>query len=121
VKHKLSREARSVDGFLPLNPTFYSVLLALGDQDMHGYAIIQEFERKTGKKGGLLPGSLYNTIARMLKAGLVTEVDAPPAGESSDERRRYYRVTALGRAVARAESVRLKGLLALAEEAFPGR
>ena len=111
---------RSAEDFLPLNPTFYSVLLALGDQDMHGYAIIQDFERKTGKKGGLLPGSLYNTIARMLKAALVVEVEAPPSGDSSDERRRYYRVTAMGRAVARAESARLKGLLALAEEAFPG-
>ncbi len=56
---------------LPLTPPVYNVLLALGEEPLHGYAIIQEFERKTGQVGALLPGSLYNTIARMLKLGVI--------------------------------------------------
>lgn len=100
--------------FLPLSPPVYNILLALGDRALHGYAIIQEFERMTGQAGALLPGSLYNTIARMLKSGLVEEVDSPPP-MSDDERRRYYLVTPLGRSVAGAESARLRKLLLVAE------
>lgn len=101
--------------FLPLSPPVYQILLALGDEAMHGYGIIQEFERRTGQTGALLPGSLYNTIGRMLKAGLLVEPEERPTVEDDDERRRYYRSTELGRRVAMAETARLKSLLDLAE------
>ena len=100
--------------FLPLSHPVYQILLTLGDATMHGYGIIQEFERQTGHVGALLPGSLYNTMGRMLKAGLVEEADGP--GDAAHERRRYYAVTELGREVARAESRRLRSLLRLAED-----
>jgi len=102
------------EDFLPLSAPVYGVLLTLGDRAMHGYGIILEVEERTGHEGALLPGSLYNTIARMLKQGLVEEVE-PPAHED-DRRKRYYRATELGRAVARAESARLRTLLELARE-----
>jgi DNA-binding PadR family transcriptional regulator len=99
--------------FLPLSAPVYGVLITLGEERMHGYGIILEFEAATGQEGTLLPGSLYNTLARMRKQGLVDEVDAPP--EETDPRRRYYQVTTLGRAVARAESLRMRAFLRLAE------
>jgi DNA-binding PadR family transcriptional regulator len=92
----------------------YAVLITLGEDAMHGYGVIQRFEERTGQEGALLPGSVYNTIARMLKQELVEEVAAPP--EAEDARRRYYRATRFGRAVARAESLRLQEMLRLAEE-----
>lgn len=101
------------EDFLPLTPAVYNVLLALGAGPLHGYAIIQEFERKTGQVGALLPGSLYNTIARMLKLGVIEETAGPTSYE--DERRRYYQVTTLGKRVAQAESFRMRQLLKLAE------
>ena len=101
------------EDFLPLSPPMYAVLITLGDGAMHGYGIIETFEQSTGQRGALLPGSLYNTIARMLKQSLLEEVPAPEV--ETDGRKRYYRVTELGRAVARAESARLRTLLALAD------
>lgn len=98
---------------LPLSPPVYHVLLALGSDALHGYAIMQAFADKTAGEEVLLPGTLYATIARMVDAGLIEELAEPPA-DSSDKRRRYYRVTELGRAVARAESDRLQRLLAVA-------
>jgi DNA-binding PadR family transcriptional regulator len=98
---------------LPLSPPVYHVLLALGGDAMHGYAIMQAFADKTSGQEELLPGTLYATISRMVDAGLIEELaEAPP--ESSDKRRRYYRVTDFGRAVARAESDRIHRLLAVA-------
>ncbi len=98
---------------LPLSPPVYHVLLALGDRDraMHGYAIMQSFEELTGGREQLLPGTLYATLRRMVEAGLLAETDAP---EGADARRRYYRVTERGRAVAAAESARMRRLLELA-------
>lgn len=100
--------------FLPLSPPTYAILITLGERSLHGYGIIQAFESRTGHDGTLLPGSLYNTIARMLRQNLLEEV--PPPGEDDDGRKRYYRATPLGRAVARAESERLEALLGLARE-----
>jgi DNA-binding PadR family transcriptional regulator len=101
------------ESLLPLSAPTYAVLITLGDEAMHGYGVIQRFEARTGQRGALLPGSVYNTIARMLNQELIEEVGAPP--EENDARRRYYRATAFGREVARAESERLRGLLSLAE------
>lgn len=91
----------------------YHVLLALGSEAMHGYAIMQAFADKTSGEETLLPGTLYATISRMVDAGLITELPEAPT-ESSDKRRRYYRVTEFGRAVGRAESERIRRLLAVA-------
>lgn len=100
--------------FLPLSSPTYAVLITLGDRSLHGYGIIRAFEARTGQEGALLPGSLYNTIARMLRQNLLEEVPSPPQEE--DRRKRYYRATPLGRKVARAESERLETLLGFARE-----
>lgn len=99
---------------LPLSPPVYHVLLALGDRAMHGYGIMEAFEVATGGRETLLAGTLYATLARMKQQGLVEEAEAPPGESSGGPRRRYYRVTDLGRRVARAESSRLQLLLDLA-------
>ena len=99
--------------FLPLTTPAYHVLLALGERALHGYGMMQALEEKTGGRDRLLPGTLYATVARMVDDGLLEELAEPPE-PGADARRRYYRVTPLGRAVARAESARLRRLLELA-------
>ena len=105
---------------LPLSPPVYHVLLALGRETLHGYAIIQTFARLTDGTDELLPGTLYATLARMVSTGLLVEADPPDP--DADARRRYYRATELGRALARAESERLHRLLgvARAQRIVPG-
>ncbi len=98
---------------LPLSPPVFHVLLALGTHAMHGYAIMQAFEHKTGGQEVILPGTLYATISRMVDADLLEELVEPPPG-STDRRRRYYGVTELGRAVAEAETNRMARLLRVA-------
>ncbi len=105
--------AQDPKSLLPLSPPVYHVLLALGSDAMHGYAIMQAFTDKTSGEEALLPGTLYATISRMVDAGLIAELPEPPP-DSSDKRRRYYRVTDFGRAVARAESERIHRLLSVA-------
>jgi DNA-binding PadR family transcriptional regulator len=96
-----------------LNEPALHVLLALGTETKHGYAIMQDIAERSGGEIRLLPGTLYTTIARMVDAKLVEEC-APPHGTASDDaRRRYYRVTAAGRAAARAEMRRLTTLVRL--------
>jgi DNA-binding PadR family transcriptional regulator len=100
--------------FLPLTTPEYHVLLALGGRALHGYAMMQTLEERTGGRDALLPGTLYATLARMVAHRLLEELDEPPEPDA-DRRRRYYRVTPLGRDVARAESARLRRLLRVAE------
>lgn len=97
-----------------LQPAAFHILLALADGDRHGYAIIQEVAARTGGTVRLSAGTLYRSIQRLLEQGLVEEVRQRPAPELDDERRRYYRITAAGRAAARAETERLAALLKLA-------
>lgn len=100
--------------FLPLTAPEYHVLLALGDEALHGYAMMQALEAKTGGKDALLPGTLYTTLARMVRKGLLEELaESPEPG--TDARRRYYRVTALGREVGKAETARLSRLIRVAK------
>ncbi len=99
--------------FLPLSAPTYAILITLSQSAMHGYGIIRTFEETTGQEGLLLPGSLYNTIGRMIEQGLLEEVEKPDSGDA--RRRRFYRATELGRAVAGAESSRLRTLLELAD------
>jgi DNA-binding PadR family transcriptional regulator len=88
--------------------------MALADEDRHGYAIIQEVKTRTNGEVRLSPGTLYRSIQRMLDDDLIVEVHERPAPELDDERRRYYRITKLGKAVAREEAHRLSELVRLA-------
>lgn len=92
----------------------FHILMALADEDRHGYAIIQDVAARTGGELKLSAGTLYRSIQRMLEQGLIVEVRERPAPEFDDERRRYYRITPVGSAVARAETRRLTQLLKLA-------
>jgi DNA-binding PadR family transcriptional regulator len=88
--------------------------MALAEEDRHGYAILQDVERRTQGLVRLSAGTLYRSIQRMLEQGLLVESQERPAPEEDDERRRYYRITPLGRAAARGEARRLSELLRLA-------
>jgi DNA-binding PadR family transcriptional regulator len=102
------------ESLLPLQPTTFHILLSLADEDRHGYAIILDVARRTNGELKLSAGTLYRSIQRMLEAGLITETKTRPAPEQDDERRRYYRITPFGTAVARAEAGRLRDLLKMA-------
>jgi DNA-binding PadR family transcriptional regulator len=111
------------DSFLPLPPAAFHILMALAEDDRHGYAIIQDVAARTGGELKLSAGTLYRSIQRMLEQGLIVEPRERPAPEEDDERRRYYRITPLGRSVARAEARRLTQLVKLARASgfAPGR
>jgi DNA-binding PadR family transcriptional regulator len=96
---------------LPLPAATFHILLAVADEDRHGYGIIQDVAERTGGNVRLSAGTLYRSIQRMLEQGLLIETQERPAPELDDERRRYYRITDFGRAVARAEAKRLSDLL----------
>ena len=102
-----------VESLLPLPPATFHILLALVDQERHGYAIIQDVEARTGGELRLSAGTLYRSIARMVEQGLIVEV-AKRRTAADDERRRYYHITPFGTAVARAEMRRLTQLGRLA-------
>ena len=95
---------------LPLPPATLHILLALADEDRHGYAIIQDVEARTAGELRMSAGTLYRSVARMVEQGLIVEV-TPRRTRADDERRRYYRITAFGTAVARAELRRLAQLV----------
>lgn len=104
------------DSFLPLSAPVFSILLALGGGSRHPYGIMQEIDQRTGGRAVILPGTLYTSIARMLAQGLIEESSDRPEPEEDDARRRYYRLTPLGRAVAAAEAERMTILLEVARE-----
>jgi DNA-binding PadR family transcriptional regulator len=99
---------------MPLRPIEFHVLLALAGEERHGYAILQEVAALTGGELQPEPGTLYRALHRMLKDGWVAESARRPAADVDDERRRYYRLTAVGRRVASAEAERLSRLVAVA-------
>jgi DNA-binding PadR family transcriptional regulator len=99
---------------MTLRPIEFHVLLALAAEDMHGYAILQEVSRLTDGDLEIEPGTLYRALHRMLRDGWVVESARRPAADVDDERRRYYRLTSLGRRVAMAETDRLSRLLSIA-------
>ena len=99
---------------LPLAPATFHILVSLADEDRHGYAIIQDVAARTNGAVQLSAATLYRSVHRMLEEGLVVEVRERPAPELDDERRRYYRLTPLGTAAARAEARRLAELVAMA-------
>jgi len=114
----MRRPARSDSqtlGDVPLTPVEFHILLSLSDADRHGYAILQDVAERTGGQLQLRTGTLYTVIKRMLDGRWLEETGAPERGED-DERRRYYRLTALGRQVVKAEARRLQSLVAMAQD-----
>lgn len=103
--------------FLPLTPGFFEILLTLAQGDAHGYAIMQAVEQRTDGAVKLLPGTMYRAFARLRELGLLDEADERPDPQQHDERRRYWRLTDLGRRVAAAEAARLRASVQVAEEA----
>ncbi len=105
------------DEMLPLPVATFHILVALSGSDRHGYAIMREVAERTDGAFRLNPGTLYTTIRRLLEQGMLEELDERPDPEEDDERRRYYRLTTFGRAVARAETARLDRLVTMAKRA----
>jgi DNA-binding PadR family transcriptional regulator len=111
------------ESFLPLPQATFHILLAVADEDRHGYGIIGDIEQRTGGSLRLSAGTLYRSIQRMVEQDLIVETDERPAPEFDDQRRRYYRITGFGRRVATAEARRLASLVeqARAIGLMPGR
>lgn len=101
----------SPEDYLPLKPHWFHVLLSLATHEQHGYGIMQEVLERTGGKVRLWPATLYGTLKRLIDEGLIAESDERPVAELDDSRRRYYRLTRLGRHVLAAESERLEDLV----------
>ena len=93
---------------LPLTPVTLNILLALADEERHGYGIMLEVGERTAGRTRLGPGTLYSSIKRLVEGRLIEESEERPAPESDDERRRYYRLTDFGRRVLAAEVGRLE-------------
>jgi DNA-binding PadR family transcriptional regulator len=102
------------DPLPPLSLASFHILLALAEDDRHGYAILQDVAARTRGELRLSAGTLYRTLQRMLEDGLIVESAERPASDMDDERRRYYRITPRGEAAARAEVRRLSSLVKLA-------
>jgi DNA-binding PadR family transcriptional regulator len=112
----MPHDPADVAPFLPLPTATFHILLSLADGDRHGYGIIQDVEERTQGALRLSPGTLYRTIQRLLELGWIVE-PKKPAAPLNDPRRRYYRITPAGTAVARAEARRLTQLVRLAKGA----
>ena len=116
---------RDPSPYLPLTAPMYHVLVALADEEQHGYAIIKTVARQTADKVVLSTGTLYGIIKRLLVEQMIVESARRPAAANDDERRRYYRITDFGRRVAIAEAERLEKMVAVARAArlldAPGR
>jgi len=112
----------SADSFLPLKTNWFHIMLSLSDQEQHGYGIMQEVLERTGSKVRLWPATLYGTLKKLIELELIEESDERPAPELDDARRRYYRLTTLGRRVLAAESQRLRELVRVidAKRGFAG-
>ena len=109
----MSGAATNPESLLPLSEPVFQILLALADEDRHGYGIIQEVDDRTDGRVRLGPGTLYGALKRLREQGLIEEVEAE-AAPPEDDRRRYYRLTGTGRRVAFLEANRLEGLLTTA-------
>ena len=107
----MSQIEPEVTALLPLTPAVFQILLALAGGERHGYGIMREIADGSGGKTRLGPGTLYRSIKQMLAAGLIEESGERPDPALDDERRRYYRLTAFGQRVARAEAERLAQLV----------
>lgn len=106
---------QSPEEFIPLTPAVFNILLALANSEKHGYGIMLEVEANTNGQVLMGPGTLYGSIKRMLKAGLIEESDERADPEMDDQRRKYYRLTDLGRRTLRMEAERLASQVRLAK------
>jgi DNA-binding PadR family transcriptional regulator len=116
MKQHESQHESPPDGTFVLTPAMFQVLLALGNGDKHGYAILKEVEEQTGGEVRLSTGTLYAMIKRFLNDGIIAECRNRPPVEEDDQRRRYYRLTPLGRQVAMAEAERMERIIATARQ-----
>lgn len=107
---------QSLESLLPLPVAVFHILIALADRDRHGYSIMQDVAARTNGKVRLSAGTLYSSIRRMLEQGLIEELRESPDPFSTDERRRYYRLTRFGKKVAAAEVDRLNALVRQARD-----
>jgi len=105
---------QNTEEFLPLTPAVFNILLALADSEKHGYGIMLEVEANTNGQVIMGPGTLYGSIKRMLKAGLIEESDERADPEMDDQRRKYYKLTNLGRRVLSMEAERLASQVMIA-------
>jgi DNA-binding PadR family transcriptional regulator len=96
--------------FLPMSESVFQIMLSLVGEVRHGYGIMKEVEARTDGRLSLAPGTLYGAIKRLKRQGLIAAVEERVDPELSDERRRYYSITGLGRRVMRAEAVRIADL-----------
>lgn len=103
-----------IGALLPLPPATFHILMAVAEEDRHGYAIIQDIAARTDGALQMSAGTLYRSIQRMQEQGLIVETRERPAPEDDDERRRYYRITPFGVAVAKSEARRLTQMVKLA-------
>jgi DNA-binding PadR family transcriptional regulator len=104
------------DKILPLTSVVFEIMIALAEDDKHGYAIMMDIEHRTNGAMKIRPGSLYRAISRMVDSEWIEEADRPENDPDDDERRRYYRMTKLGRRIASAEAERLAGSVAWARD-----
>ena len=109
--HKKRTPEPAIGDFLPLTPAIHHILLALADEERHGYGIMLEVARVTGGATRMGPGTLYGTLKRLLASALIEEADERPDPALDDERRRYYRISKLGAQVLQAETSRISLLL----------
>ena len=114
TKHQSPQE------LLPLTPPVFHILLALAEEERHGYGIMRDVAQQTDGALQLGPGTLYGCLKRMLAAGLVEESGERPDPALDDQRRRYYRMTALGKRLVRAEAQRLAGAVTVAMSRLAG-
>jgi DNA-binding PadR family transcriptional regulator len=111
VTKRRTKPGRPPEAYLPLPPATFHILLALADGELHGYAIMKSVTARSEGSVRLGPGTLYGALKRLLEAGLVDEAGEGAERDGDDERRRYYRLTDLGVAVARAEVQRLDAIV----------
>ncbi len=99
--------SRGPEAFLPMKPATFLVLLVLSQEELHGYGIKKEVALRSDDRIDLEPGTLYRLMARLVDQGLIEETDRRPLPDQDDERRRYYRITELGREVVTREADRM--------------
>ena len=110
----MTKQNREIEQLLPLSSAMFHILVALADGEKHGYGIMQEIGSLTAGQVRIGPGTLYRTIKQLLANHLIVESVDRPEPAQDDERRRYYRLTDLGRRVATAEAIRLDQLVTIA-------
>jgi DNA-binding PadR family transcriptional regulator len=110
AKGRSAPDTSRIDQHLPLKPLVFQILLALTDGERHGWSLVRDVQQRGGF-GRIMPGNFYRSLRALLEEGLIAESNARPAADEDDERRRYFRLTAVGEQVAAAEARRLEALV----------